>query len=202
MIDPRLIPDLSRWYSPAKGSLLTGCYYQASPISATSTNNTLGNGVLRVAPFVVPRGVTLSQIGMEVTAVGDTGCVLRLGIYKDNGNGFPGDLLLDAGTVPGDAIATYVSIAITQILRTGVYWMGAVLQGVTTTQPTVRSIGPGGNVGVAMCVPLTNGGSAPGANAAINVGWSKSSVTGALPATWGTTVSPTSTAARIIVKIA
>lgn len=200
MIDPRAIPDLTRWYEGSKGAYRPGCWYQCSPSVSVTTNNALGNGILRVAPMFVPRGITLDRLGLEVTGAGDADSVLRIGIYKDNGDGFPGDLLIDAGTVPGDAIAACAEITIDQIVRKGLYWVGAVPQGVTTTQPTVRAFAPGAPL-FSTYVPLTTG-TAPIANAALNIGWAKTGVTGALPSTWGTGVSPTSVAARVMMRVA
>lgn len=196
MIDPALVPHLTR-YGLQPGQLLPGCYYQTCHATAVTTNAALGVGILRVTPFIVPRHTTLTQIGGEVTAVGDAGCTLRLGVYADDGKGFPGNLVLDAGTIPGDAVAV-AQVAISKLLPPGVYWVGEVVQGVTTTQPTVRSLT---QALYAAGVPLTNG-STPIANAPINIGYAKTGVTGALPATWGATVSPTTVAGRVFVKIA
>lgn len=199
MIDPIEIPDLSRLYAAAPGAFISGAYYQTALAPSVTTVATLGNGVLRVAPFIVRKAITITRIGACVTAAGDAGCVLRLGIYADNGNGYPGALILDAGTIPGDAIAV-TEVTISTALPAGTYWVGAVPQGVTTTQPTVRGFAAASNV-YAPTVPLT-GGATPTAATAPALGYSGSGITGALPTTFPASVLPTGSAAWVFVKVA
>ena len=177
--------------------LRSGLYYPTTPHTAVSTANTLGNGTGRFSPWRIRRTTTFSKIGAEVTAAGDSGSVLRIGIYADDGTGYPGALVLDAGTIAGDAIAV-AEIATSFTLTPGLYWVGAVVQGVTTTQPTVRTIAM--DLGGEM--PLT-GGTIPAAAAIPVVGFVGFSMTGALPAAWPTATPNTSgTAARVFVKTA
>jgi hypothetical protein len=116
--------------------LTSGLYYFTYP-SQTIIATTIANGSLRLTPFLVPRPVTLLRIGAEVTSVGSTGAVVRLGIFADNGSGQPSTLVLDAGTIDGTS-ATVQEIVISQALAPGLYWVGAVTQGSPSTLPTVR----------------------------------------------------------------
>ncbi len=89
--------------------------------------NTGGVGVAQVqntgyaAPFLVGRTHTFAAMGIAVqTGVGGT--TARLGIYADNGSNYPGALVLDAGAV-STAVATTVTVAISQSLPPGIYWL-------------------------------------------------------------------------------
>lgn len=163
--------------------------YYGSPVSGTGTNSALGNGNLRASPLWVPRSVTIDRIKAEITTVGDVGSRLRLGIYGDSGDGYPGALLVDAGTINGDS-ATEQEIAISQLLASGLYWLAAAVQNVSTVTPTVRTaniVAP--SVGIS---GVLNSGPA---------GYLHSGVTGALPATFTATPSTASAVPRILVRV-
>lgn len=90
---------------------------------------------LYAMPFVAPgrAGCTLDRLGINVTT-GSSGNA-RLGIYNDS-SGYPGSLLLDAGTVVTTNIAV-VTVTISQALTPGNrYWLVYV----SNATPTVRSI--------------------------------------------------------------
>lgn len=203
-------------------TLLADGYYYFVQNGPTGTTAAHGNQSLRVMPFAVPRGVTLTRMFAEVTSAGDTGrsvadgvttnasttitsataafvstdqgrlvtgtgipvntyissvtnattavltnaatatatgvsitlsgCIIRMGIYADTGSGLPGALVLDCGLsgsgglsssgVISGASNTVQEVTVSQALAPGNYWAGAVVQGVTTTQPTVRTVTP------------------------------------------------------------
>lgn len=150
--------------------MVSGRYYFA-PAGAHTTSASLGNGSLRLSPFFVPNPVTLSRIGGEITVVGDAASVLRLGIYNDDGTGRPGNLVLDAGTISGNS-ATVQEITISQPLNAGWYWFGGAVQGVTTTQPTVRTLNVIQSIDVGTVIP---------ASGMSMINFLMSGVTGALP---------------------
>jgi hypothetical protein len=174
-------------------TMQSGSWYSASNNASTSAS--LGNGTLRVAPLYIPNACTLAAIAAEVTGAGSTGSVVRLGIYNDNGSGFPGSLLLDAGTINGTS-ATVQSISISQALGPGLYWIGGVLQGAPVTDPTLRtcnvSMLAAGQFGIAA-------GTAPTGTAI--VGYQQTGITSTL-ATWtGTLANSTGTVPRVMVKV-
>lgn len=68
-----------------------------------------------------------------------TGCVVRLGIYNDDGTGNPGTLLVDGATINGNS-ATVQEVTVSAVITGGLYWFAGVTQGVTTTQPTLRTM--------------------------------------------------------------
>lgn len=86
-------------------------------------------------PFYVARFVTLDQIGLEVTT-GVAATTVRLGIYKGNNRGAPGTVLLSASTVDSST-AAFKTVAITQPVEPGLYYLVAKAEGGT---PTVRRL--------------------------------------------------------------
>jgi hypothetical protein len=175
-------------------ALASGQYYvPLSPFSA-STSAALGNGTLRLTPWIVNQSMTVSRLAAEITAVGDVGSKLRLCIYADNGYGYPGALVLDAGQIAGDS-ATTQELTTSAALTPGVYWIGGVVQSVTTTQPTVRTItnwAPPIPIGVS---------SLPAANITAT-GYSITGITGALPTTYPAGAAIITAVPRPIIKVA
>lgn len=157
-----------------------------------TTSNVLVNGTLRVAPIYLARTVSLTKIGLQVTVIGDAGSTIRLGIYGDTGEFYPGALVLDAGTIAGDS-ATVQEITIAQTLPKGVYWIGGAVQGVTVTQPTVRIV----SGALSSAIDST----ASGVTNAGNTAQSMTGVTGALPATFSSTPTASNLVPRMIWKI-
>lgn len=176
----------------ASAPFQSGRYYFAPNATLAATSATLGNGSLRVMPFYLPNAVTLSRIGAEVTAAGDAGSTIRLGIYADDGTGRPGNRVIDAGTIAADS-ATVQEIVIALALAAGIYWIGGAVQGVTVTQPTVRTSST-------MVLGVDAGTVIPAAgntDAAMIVG----GVTAALPASFGA-AAPAGSSPRCFVKVA
>jgi hypothetical protein len=173
-------------------ALRSGYYYHLGPQGTTGTG-TLTTAVLRLTPIIIPKAITISRMFAEVTSGGDVGSTLRLGIYADDGSGLPGALVLDAGTVNGNSVAVQ-EVTISQALAAGTYWVGAVAQNVTTTQPTVRTVSgqPEVNVPAGTSLPAANN-----TVFAVNM----TGVTGALPSTF-TYGSSSSFTARVGIKVA
>lgn len=101
---------------------------------------TVANNTLRCHPFYLGADTTFDRIGVEYTvAAAPTTAVGRLGIYTDDGTGYPGAVLLDAGTVTFNATLTGKVITISQALGRGtLYWLALQITGATTTPPTLR----------------------------------------------------------------
>ena len=197
MIDPREIdpPALHRHMGGIHRR--SGMYYLTTPHTATSTNGAMGNGTGRFSPWTVRRTMQFVRIGAEVTAAGEAGSVVRLGIYADDGTGYPGALVLDAGTIAGDS-ATVQEITIAQVLTPGLYWIGGVVQNAPATRPSLRCI----SMDLTGLVPLTVG-TKPIVNHPAGVGFVGFGMTGALPAVWPTvTPNISAVAARVFVKTA
>jgi hypothetical protein len=129
----------------------------------------------------VERAIAVDRLGAEVTSAGDAGSLLRIGVYADTGNSYPGALILDAGTIAGDSATVQDITGLTLTLAPGIYWIGGAVQLVTVTQPTVRILGS-----VYTC-PVPLGSTSISAGQAVH-GFSQSSVTGALPSTFTSSV--------------
>lgn len=107
-----------RWYTaPNTGTALT---------TGAPTANTL-----RAIPLIVPDTMTFDAIAINVTTLLSGNA--RLGIYADNGNLYPGSLVLDAGTVSTTTTGVK-SITINQTLNPGLYWLVLV----SSAAPTIR----------------------------------------------------------------
>ena len=110
----------------------------------------LSNANLSVGAVLIPVGLTLAALGVDVTAAGDAGCTIVPCIYRDAGNGVPGGLLV-AGTAVSGAATGQNTAPNNTVIPPGWYWVGALLLGAPVTPPTVRiggppSISPIGNI--------------------------------------------------------
>lgn len=164
-----------------------GRYYGTpNPATVTATSAIVANS-MTLTPFPVEKDTTIDRIAAEIVTAA-AGSTLRLGIYRAGADGFPADLVLDAGTIDGTAVGAK-ELTVSQVLTADLYWLAAVAQG---GAPTTRQItGAAGVVG---------GGSLAGIGSA-RVGVLGSSVTGALPATF-TLGGDASNAHRVFARIA
>jgi hypothetical protein len=133
------------------GKLITGNYYLVT--GQRDTGSGLNNsGQLRLSPWVLSNPVTISRIGAEVTLSGDAGSKVRIGVYADDGNGYPGSLLLDAGTINGDSVTVQqitVPFGTTGIPTNAEVRTGYQITGVTGALPSTFTAG-GASVGVSL----------------------------------------------------
>ena len=140
------IPGLSRFHSQR-------CY--TAP-GVRTTDQFSANGAGIYAPFWVGRTQSFDAVAVDVTVAGSAGSVVRLGVYKDDGTGWPGTLVVDAGTVD-TATTGLKSItaglgALTD-LAPDLFWLFAASQGGATTQPTLRAVGNGSHQWVGVIPP-------------------------------------------------
>jgi hypothetical protein len=177
-------------------------YYLASSVTSSSTSNALGNAAVRVNPWIVTAPITVIRLFAEFTVAGDAASVYRIGIWNhDPATGKPGSLVLDAGTIStgsGNAgnVATggtpgVYEITVSQALSAGVYYLGGAVQGVTTTQPTMR-------VNQTSVVPqyYPLGTSLPGAGLTV-ASWTLTAQTGAFGSSLASAITGSTPAARI-----
>jgi hypothetical protein len=170
----------------------SGNYEYTSSPHSTSTSVTHGNGVLRLVPWMLWAPRSIVRMGADIATVGEAGSKLRLGVYADNGNCYPGALILDAGQINGDS-ATVQDLA-AAFSASGLLWIGGAVQSAPTTQPTVRTTNTW-----TPPVPLVVGTALPSANGT-TVGYQQTGVTGALPSTFTSTVAGIGSAVRVLVK--
>lgn len=167
-------------------------YVTGADGSGLGTSNMLGNGSFRVSAFYVPKTITIDRIGAEITGAGSAGCTLRLGIYRSDKDGYPAGRVLDAGTIPADAVGQ-VELNCNVTLEPGIYWVGAAVQGSPAVQPTVRVIN-----GNTPAVGATTLAVALG-NAIVGYGMTAA---GALPANFDANSNANSAVPRIALRVA
>lgn len=141
---------------------------------ATRTTLATTQSRLYLMPLWLPRPLTTTKIGAEVTTgAGSTTC--RLGVYRaDVATGVPTTLLAEAGSTIDGNSATVQEVDFAQTLTTGLWWLAIVPQGGT---PTLRSTSA-----PAYAIYSTVAGGTAAISALIQSG-----VTSALPATFGAT---------------
>lgn len=171
-------------------SLQPGGYGFSSTKQSTSAGWTNNN--LFLSPVYFHRSVVLDRVGFEVTAAtAEVGALFRPGIYADNGNLYPGALLLDAGPLSSGSVAIVV-VTTSLVVPAGLVWLGGCFQANPSAKPTMRSISGS--------PPLSD--TASGAVASANAGYSQSGISGALPATFTASMGRTSVIPRMLWRIA
>lgn len=177
--------------------LIAGRWYPSS--GNTTTNNAFTNGALRVGPYPLMVGQRFDRIGVEIISAAGSGGLYRLGIYRDSGYGYPGGLHLDAGTFDATIAASAGGganeIAIDTYLAPGLWWVGGVIQGNPSPQPTVR-----GNAGFWNASALWGADTLSGA--ASEGTYVLSGVTGALPTTFTLPGAPGGSTPRVALRAA
>lgn len=140
----------------------------------SSTTAAMTQNEVRAIPLWLPQG-SYNALGAETTGAGEAGSVIRLGVYADDGNGYPSSLLVDAGTIAGDGATAFKTVSINLTLAAGWYWLAGVAQLCPATPPTVR-VSSQGN-------PAIVTSTSPGATT--SVAFSGTSASGALNSTFG-----------------
>lgn len=165
------------WSLPARQATDRRIFPQAGNLNGSSTSAGLGVGTLRLAPGYIPSPLTVSQLGGDITLVGDVGSTLVLTVYGDAGMAdfpYPGSLV-SSGVILGDS-ATPQEVDVADFtLGIGWYWFGGVVQNVTVTQPTVRTLSGLGLPGIPLAI-------APTSNATF-LGYTFAGVVGVIPTT-------------------
>ena len=101
--------------------------------------------------FVPNRSRALTRLALRVSTASPAGTTARLAIYRSLPNGLPGALLIDAGTVPTDAVGVIEAI-INQAVEAGEeLWLASWFQSTPTTT-AVAAVQGGAPVGYQMSV--------------------------------------------------
>ena len=127
-----------------KGTTINRWHGSATMCGATVTG-AIGANTLRASAFILPKTLTFDQIQAEVTAIGAVGTTFRLGIYRDNGNGYPSALIAgsDVGTLAADTNGVKTNTFVSTItLQPGLYWLAYVSDGAPTTRNWSGSLIP------------------------------------------------------------
>jgi hypothetical protein len=151
-------------------------------------------GTLIVGRRVFPPGTQIVRLFEWVTIAATAGGLRRICVYSDNGTGgYPGALLLDAGTYDSTATGLQGPAAFTALNVGGLVWIGGVATVAAASVWCHNETPP--NMGWPDGGTPTNG-NQPWA------GWQQSGVTGALPDPFSTTRSQTNVSPRTFFKIA
>jgi len=156
----------------------TGNYYGSFITGAAQTTQGIASAnSLRAFPFYLPKTTTFDRIAVRVTTLA-TGTTprLRLGIYEDNGNNYPGKLVLDAGEVDVSTTGVKEVIINTTLQGGKLYWL--TLVGQDTTALVVAATAAGDVIPV-LGYELDLSGTPLS-------GWAVTQTYGALPATYPT----------------
>ncbi|MBU2249391.1 MAG: hypothetical protein KKD77_21765 [Gammaproteobacteria bacterium] len=108
----------------------TGEYHFFPPYWASGTH-ALSTNQLRAVPFVIARAMTLDRIALAFSVAAGA-AKIRMGIYANGTNLYPGALVVDGGEVTIAAAVIYASV-INESLQPGIYWAATLTDGTDTT---------------------------------------------------------------------
>lgn len=114
-----------------------GRYYPPNVMTGTGASSFINTGFLMWMPFVFPRSVTISAIGIQLDTAGSGGSGLcRLGMYQSlpvRSQYRPGALMLDAGTMDLTATTGWREIAVNLNLDANTLYWSAFVHDLTST---------------------------------------------------------------------
>lgn len=117
---------------------VTGRFY-GLPTGTTPVAILTLTATLYAYPIYVPNTVTVSTFNIGVTT-GQTGGAAHVGIYADNGAGYPGALVYDSGAISGLTSTTVITKSgVATTLNAGVYWIASIFTA-SSTFPSVTGI--------------------------------------------------------------
>jgi hypothetical protein len=176
---------ISALQSGAGRTFKSGGYYTGM-MATGDTTMALSASTEYAIRFEVGAVTAFDIIGVEVT----TGAALntvRLGVRYDNGFGYPGTLLVDAGTVDASGTGFVSAAAFAQTLAPGRWWLCAALGGGTGAAIRARTLDPF----IAASSTATN-----------NIGAYAQANAGALPASFSSTLISVVNSPKIIMRAA
>lgn len=115
-------------YGFPPAGMVAGKNYGTPFIEFGAVHNATG-GLLVANPIYVPRTLTVVALECEVTG-GAAASNLRMGIYKDDGLGFPEDLVTGSDVSVSTVAAGIKTGVINVSLDQGLYWLAHVRQDV------------------------------------------------------------------------
>lgn len=154
--------------------LIPNSWYPSDNNSTAGTLLVDGTGY--TYPVVFTESHTFQAMGFSVNTIGTTGSVAHLGIYADNGSGYPGALVQDLGTVATTTVGVQTITASITLSAGVLYWLVCVPQGAPTTQFKIVTVN--GSTSELLGNNTPNGKAESWVTAGIG--------DGALPATWPT----------------
>ena len=147
-----------------------GGTYQINTRHNSVMTMTLDRLYLIPVEFIPDYGYT--EVGINVTTVGGTGRVVRIGIYECGPENVPGNLIIDAGTVSVETTGLKIATFSAPKIPAAIGFIGAVMQGGSGASCAINSANNNSTV------------SATGlhsSNSEAQGGWGVDSISGALP---------------------
>jgi hypothetical protein len=94
---------------------------------------TIQSNTLYAFPVVIPRTSTIDQAGWT-TGSGGANSTYRLGIFRDDGSGYPGQLVADVGAdaTTANGTAHYLSNSLPVTVQAGRYWLVGVSENISS----------------------------------------------------------------------
>lgn len=136
--------SLSQVASMMGGNLpLAAARFYGLPAGATPGTLLTVTGTLYAYPFYVPAPTTIKTLAIDTTT-GQTGGAAFIGVYADNGAGYPGSLVSTSNNTSaliatsGAAVQTYTP-ASNILLQAGWYWLASIFTA-SSTFPTVADV--------------------------------------------------------------
>lgn len=177
-----LVSDGSNWrvcyaYSPpsfqdyrAKGSTLARWYSSELTVFTAAVANVPVAGNMYAFPLIITKLTTIDAVAVNVTTLG-AGSNAYAAIYADNGNLYPGALIVDFGATAttGTGVKTFSS-GLPVTLAPGLYW---IVFNCSATAPQVSGFAP------AQMYPIL--GTTAVLTVAYGVGWTVAQAAGAFP---------------------
>jgi hypothetical protein len=111
---------------------MSGYFYRGVTLTGIQGNVTAVGNTTYYIPFFVPTATTFDRIQCRAGSGFSGSAVVRLGIYNQ-ANGKPSTVVLDAGTVSLTSAFQTASITISQTLQPGTYFLAANSQTAATT---------------------------------------------------------------------
>lgn len=133
-------PTLSQLATYFGGNLpmVAGRFY-GSPAGVTPVALLTVTATLYAYAIYIPNAVTVASLNIGVTT-GQTGGAAHVGIYADNGAGYPGALVYDSGVISGLTSTTVVTKSgVATTLNAGWYWIASIFTA-SGTFPSVTGI--------------------------------------------------------------
>jgi hypothetical protein len=114
--------------------------FYGNPAGNTPTTLLTVTGTLYAYPFYIAAPTLVKTVAFDVTT-GQTGGGARIGLYADNGSGYPGALVsgTDGGALIATSGAAVQTNTINVTLQAGWYWCASIYTA-TSTFPTVAAI--------------------------------------------------------------
>ncbi len=150
----RPTPNLEYYY--LKGSTANRGYVggigRSASFSGTTISTTLpALDTLWALPIIVPKTTKFDLISFRITTNATAGGVAMAGVYRDNGNMYPGALIFETGSIATDSggIKQTTITSSLQIFQPGLYWLAWQCR---VAAPQLRILST-------ICLPLLGGNS-------------------------------------------